>query len=240
MSLASLKSKVRAFAQVESGIVSQSDTGDGGANLDSGETLALLDALTAYNLARPRQLVVSGSAIASGYDQALTSLVAAWAGDTHRALTVWFPLDGQERNEMLPADWQVYQKPDGSWHVRFIGDVPSEPWYLDFTAPHVVDTVTDTLSSEAPLDVDAVCHLAASNVLQMAANKLAKQSSTSLSADTISAENQSRNYAMRAKEEREKFTAHMASRAGSSQGMVDWGRPAAGQADRFWRGRRYQ
>lgn len=221
MSLTSLKSKVRAFAQVESGIVSQSDTGVGGANLDSGETLALLDAIAAYNLARPRHLVVSGSAIVSGYDQALTSLVAAWAGDTHRALTVWYPLDGQSRSEMLSSDWQVYQKPDGSWHIRFAVDVPSESWYLDYSAPHVVDTGTDTLSSGAPLDVDAVCHLAASNVLQMAANKLAKQSSTSLSADTIGAENQSRNYAMRAKDERDKFTAHMANRAGPSQGMVD-------------------
>lgn len=240
MSLSSLKSKVRTLARVDSAIVSQTDSGAGGASLDSGETVALLDAVKSYSLARPRLLVASGSAISSGYDQALTDLVPAWAGDSYGALAVWYPLDGQERCQMLAADWQVYQKPDGSWHIRFLVDIPAQSWYLDYSCPHTLDLSTDTLSSEAPLDVDAVCHLASSYILQQAANYFARQSSSTLGVDTVSAENQSRNYAMRAKDERSIYDAHIAARPNSTQGMVDWGRPAVGQSDRFWRGRRYQ
>lgn len=239
MSLSTLKSRARTFARLPDSLVSQVDTGASGANLDSEETLALLDAVRRYSAVRPRRLVAAGSAV-SGYDQALSTLVSGWQEDTHQVLSVWYPVAQQERREMQASDWVVYQKPDGTWHLRFLVDIPSQSWYLDYSAPHVLTEATDTLSSAAPLDVDAVCHLAASLMLQQAANYYSRQGSTTLSADTVSTENQSRNYSMRAKEERAAYDEHIAGRPRPTQALVDWGRPANGQSDRFWRSRRYQ
>jgi hypothetical protein len=240
MSLALLKTKARAFARVDVAIVSQTDTGAGGANLDSQETLAILDALKQYSLHRPRRLSIQGAAITTGYDQDLSTFVSGWTPDSHQVVAIWFPTDAKERNELQGSDWVTYNNPATGDALRFLTDVPGVDWWMDYTAPHVANTTEDTLSAEAPGDVDAFCHLAASMILQQAANHYARQSSSTISVDAVQTDKQSQNYAQRAKEERQLFLDHVAMKAKTGSVRVDWGRPAKGQADRLWHNRRYQ
>ncbi|TXH55413.1 MAG: hypothetical protein E6Q97_08870 [Desulfurellales bacterium] len=233
MSLASLKLLARQFAQVSDSVVSQFDNG----NVQSGETIAILDAVREYSQANPRNRTIA--ATLSGFEVDLATLVPEWSADTHRVQRVWWPTDLQGRYEVQPSDYWLFQKPDGTNWIRFTVSAPTSTCWIDYSAPHQLDDTTDTLSSECPSKVEAVCHLAASNILRMAANYYARQHSTSITADTVNSEQQSLNYANRAKDERAIYEGRQQS-IPSGSGFVDWGYPANGQTELFWRTRRYR
>lgn len=233
MSLASLKLMARQFAQVPESVVSQIDASP----LQSGETVGLLDAVREYSQANPRIKTVASTV--SGFEISLSVIVTGWSSDTHRVNRIWWPTDLQGRYEVQPSDYWLFEKPDGTSWVRFTVASPTTECWIEYSCPHVVSSTEDTLSAECPGKVEAVCHLAASNILRMAANYFARQHSNSIVADTVNSEQQSLNYANRAKDERAIYEGRQQS-IPSGSGFVDWGYPAPGNSELFWRTRRYR
>jgi len=162
--------------------------------------------------------------------------------------TAW-PMNGpsgpRERLfELRPGEWMDLQKGDGKRYLRFLGRFPINVGYsLDYFSPHLIDSTHDTVSDQYPQDVDALCHLAASKILQMAANRYAGQSSSTLNLDTVDTAAQTMSYAARANEQRKLYEESMTSLPPQQAApkpitgtRVDWGR--ADRKHRFWpRGR---
>jgi len=228
MSLAQLKKTVKAFAKV-SHLEFISDF-DSFPDLISDETIAINEAIKDYSQARPRSVVQEFSGN-SDYEFPLAS-ISQFSPETCLINAVFWPVERQGEY-LVPADeWRVYQRPDATWWLKLLQETPSDRIWVRLTIPHVAETLMTT----APADFEAICHLAASKLLQMAANHTASSYGNSIAADSVDRAQQSGNYAMRSKDERAMYTQWMTGRRQTSGARLRWGQSQ--RADRpFWRDR---
>lgn len=109
----------------------------------------------------------------------------------------------------------------------------NEQLALEYLAPHVVSSVTDTIPAQ---DLEALGHLAASFILEIAANYYARQSSSTIQADSVAPEQQRQAYALQSREERQLFDAMISRRPGAASGLT-FSLDTQDSATRFWRSR---
>lgn len=209
--------------------------------MDSAESVCILDAVKTYGLTRPRPRSATYTLATGAYEVKITTAVSGWSPDTHVIRRVWFPINQQGQYQQRPMEWDLYLSGDGYWYLKFLVWPPTGAFTVEYGQSHVLDlTPTDSILSEAPGDFDACCHLAASNVLRIAANSYAPQYNTTLGADSSNTSEQSKNYALRAKDEAAKFREHMDLRPTAPSERVTWGYNRGGNRDRFWNPRRNQ
>lgn len=204
-------------------MVSREPVGD----LDiSGEELALQTAVRTYSVRRPRKL--TGELADSG---ALTALDSAWEPDSYRVSEVRY---GSQGTLLDQAYWSTYVDAAGVAQIVFSGGVG--PYLVSYQAPHAVTSLpaVDTISSDAPLDVEAVCRLAASYILAAAANYYARMSQSTIGADAVNYQNLHQSHGTRAGAERAEFDRHMEARPQSSGGFVNWSTPNSQQRGRIF------
>lgn len=233
MSLANLKSLARRFARVDDSVVSRVDDLP---LLTSDETIAILDAIKEHSKRYPRVRSIELPAPAT-WDVAL-SAVSGWGPD-HKVESVRHCLNSQEWIEIEAKDLWTYQAPNGSYQLRFLCAPPTAAFWLSYSMPHVLTNSQDTFSDERPGEIEAVCHLAAANILRMAANSAQRQYKSNLGAESANTEQQAPNYAARSREERQEYLNRL-SQAETGNGFVDWGYPSAGREELFWRPSRYR
>lgn len=225
--------KVRGMAKVDDTVVKQ------GADKEEGE--AVRNAVSSYSKLRPRKLTYKGEAPASD-TIILESLVEGWLPATHSLANVYTP---DRRTKVDGNELDTYVNEDGK-EVLWLASQPTGELWLEFTAPHVVTDQpdTDTVSAEAPGDLHAICHLAASYILMMAANEWTKIARSSISADAINYDQLAAKAKVQADAERAEYNRHMGivesgsgSAGGTSttpySGRVDWDSRTTGGSDRF-------
>lgn len=231
MSFADLKAAARAYAKVDSSVVSQTAGGD--------ESKAVENAGRTYSVDRPRKLTAALTSTGA-WEYSLSTLVSGWSGD-HLVSQVSGP-GGQQYSAPLDSnDWSVYQHADGSWYLRFACSPASgDIFWVEYSAPHTLteDPDVDTISSDYPNDVSAVAHLAASFILDMAANKYAEQFDATIAADAV-ARPVSPSYTTLAKEQRDQYEEHMGKKPKVSSARVDWDSSNVGGSDRIFHRRRW-
>ncbi len=216
MSLADHQARVTAFAQVDTAVVSSDD-----------RNRAIQNAVRTYSAVRPRRL--TGALVGAG-PWLLTSLAAGWLADSHRVVSV--AVAGGARLDV--NDWCVYQESNGAWWLSSLYGDP----IVTYSAPHELDEDTDTIALEAPGDLEAVAHLAASYVLAIAANYYARMSQSSLSADAVNYQQLQSNYGSRAGAERAEFDRHMRTRARKGSSRLEWDRRSSTGHPFLFHGRR--
>lgn len=228
MSLAQLKTTTRAFAKV-SHLECISDV-DSLPSIVSDETMAIYSAIKDYSQARPRSVVQEFTGN-SDYEFSLDS-ITAYSPETCLINAVFWPVERQSEY-VVPADeWRVYQRPDGTWWLKLLQDSPSDKIWVRLTIPHDAATLITT----APADIEAICHLAASKLLQMAANYMASSTSSSIAADSVDRNQQSATYSQRSKDEKSLYNQWMTGRRQTSGARLRWGQSQ--RTDRpFWRER---
>lgn len=229
MSLQDLKQMARQFAKVSSNVVSQLDALP---SVVSDETLAVRDALRTYTKVRP--LVVVVDLTATGDYELSLSAISGYHPDTHQVLSVSWPIGIQDQHAISGNEITVYQKSGGTWWLRFNCRTPDSTVSVELAKPHD----ENLMAANAPADIEAICHLAAANILRIAANFYASQHSSNIAADISNSEQQSVNYAMRAKDEEKKFWDYLGQRRQTSSARANLGLPRRNEPDLFWNTRR--
>lgn len=216
MAIDDIQVMVRHFARVSSSVVGQQFGGQ--------EAIAINSALREYSARNPRELVVAVTPAGKTY--ALGALVPGWGG-SHRVRTV---RSGSAIFD--PELWSVY--PTASGYVLRLEIQPASDFLVEYICPHTLDDDTDTISTERPEDVEAFCHLAASKVLEQAANYYAPQNSSSIQADSIDQNNLRQAYALQSREEYQHYQRLMAQRPTPTSIRVDIDMPNHGGRGRFF------
>lgn len=210
----------RNYADVDPAVVSQ---GTG-----SVEEQCCKNAVRSYSALRPRQRTVG--LFGSG-PWMLSELVAGWNADSHRVTAV---RTGTPPRPVDDSAWSVFQNPDQSWSLW----VDCSATVMNYSAPHQVDGSIDTIEAEAPNDLDAVAHLAASYILAVAANHFAQLANSSISADTVNYQQLQANYGSRAGAERAEFQRHLDTRPVKRSVRVDYDSRSSSGRERLFHGSR--
>lgn len=186
-----------------------------------------------YSKARPQQL--TRYVVSTGADEySLTSLISGWNPVLHTLHNIRVNVGEASEYNADARDWTVVQKADGTHWIRFRQFAPTGTIGLEYYAPHVLTSSSCTIF--AP-DEHPFAHLAASYVLQTAANKTAENASSTITADAVSQGEQSKAYAFQSKDEFAKWEAHLvAVRSNASSVRLNWDleRTAHNGYGRFW------
>lgn len=236
MALNDVRTRARELASVPASIVSQ------GTGTTDAEYRCIQSALEVYNQDQPRELVLvispSGGSV---YEYSLSSRVSGWNASQYQVVRVVYPGNKQTENELDNRYWDVYEKSDGTFWLRFTEDSPAsgnDVWVY-YTAPHVIDPTTDTLSSDNPGDFQAFCHLAAAYILEMAANYYAKLDESSIGADSQNYRDVTQRYQTQANNMRKVYSDHISRKRGRTSAVINWDTTATGGRDRMFHRRRW-
>jgi len=236
MSYSAIRKRVRDIAQVpDTTAVTQmaSDT-----DTDKVEHRCIQGALLRFSADRPRRFVARYAATGA-YEYALASVVTGW-DEGYSLQRVVVPTGSQSRNVLDEADWEVYQRHDDSaWYLRFLDNAPGSDYFgVEGTRPHVLDSTTDTVTSDTPQLVDAFSKLAAAEVLDVLANYYARNAESTIGADGVNYSTQSDVYSRRAKALRGEYAEQVRQTGGGSGAasgrFVDWDSSLTGGADRLF------
>lgn len=230
MSYASIRSRVRDLAQMED--TTWFGRMDSDTDTDTEEHRAIQAALRAYSLARPRRLVARWAALGGTDDwqYLLSTYVTGW-DDDWLVEKVVYPEGDQDRNKIDPNEWELYKRPsDGLIYLRFLASTPAsgENIALYYVRPHVLDSTTDSITTDFPQDVGAFEQLAAAECLEIAANYYARSATTTVVADSVAYSQKSSAYAKRAQECRDRYERHIARGRKTTCVHVEWDQPMIG------------
>ena len=150
-------------------------------------TGALGHAVARYSAHRPRVLVADVDAADDGVVASDVEDLADWDAETSSVRTVEYPLD-----EVPPEhiEHTLYRTPDAVL-LRAPDVVSGETARVTYTAPHTVDA-TDT--STPTSDREAVASWAAARLLEELAARSADVTDSSISADGVDHQDQTRRY----------------------------------------------
>jgi hypothetical protein len=236
MSYSAIRKRVRDIAQAPDATVVTQMTSD--SDTDKVEHRCIQGALLRFSADRPRRLVARYAA-SGAWEYALATVITGW-DEGYQIQRVVVPTGQQDRNVMDEADWEVYQRhEDGAWYLRFFDNAPGSDYFgVEGIRPHVLDSTTDTVTSDAPQLVDAFCKLAAAEVLEVLANYYARNAESTIGADGVNYSTQSDVYSRRAKALREEYAAQVKQTGGGGGGacgrFVDWDSSLTGGEDRLF------
>lgn len=220
-----LQAAARRHAQVDSSIVSQTSNGD--------EESHCREAVRTYSQVRPYVDAVSVAALSDASQPpvySLSSAVTGWVEDSWTVVECYQRSNGEcERI----SGWSVIREAGVS---KLIFDSYPGQFWLRYARPHDPDDDPFLFPRE---DLDAISHLAAALILEQAADYYGRQYNRTMGADSSNTEQQSFNYAQRAKDQRKIFTDAMAARPkslGSSGGAkrANWSTRGLMGRDHFW------
>lgn len=217
MSLAGIQTRVDQISKVPTGTVSTTPGGDRDA--------CIAGALLRYNQDRPRNLVAVVAAVGSStWEYSLSANITGWNPSQYSFSRMIYPHGQQSLNEVDANDYDFYRKAAGTYWVRFLRNAPAAGYNMgwEYTAPHELDSDSDTVSSDYPNDVEAFCRLAASFVLDEAANKFAQLKGSEIGADSVDYTALVNHARTRANDLREQYEEHVKADAGGCSGRVDW------------------
>ncbi len=221
---ANLVSKARTIAKVDASVVSQS----------SGEEEELCkEALRTYSQARPFVDAVEVAQLAAGADPVwnMADIVSGWVEDAHQVIDLYRRVGG-ERFRIPGLGWTTLRE---AGVTKLCLDFnPGFAFYVRYGGEH--------LSTDSPFkfplaDLDAISHLAAALILESAANFYGRQYGRTVPADSSNVQEQSYNYALRAKDQRKLYQDAIKSRPSTNSGFkrANWSsRGMGGRKDKFW------
>lgn len=163
-------------------------------------TISLAERNTAINAAlkeysrRISRLLTAFYAGTGASEYALGTVVSGW-NSAYVARAVRYPVGEESERELTRGqDWRDYEAASG-FFLRFSATIPSSKTFgLEYYGPdYTVDTIQAT-------DEEAVGWLVAHYVLQMAADKKAENANSTISADSVSQNEQSKAYAFQSKD----------------------------------------
>lgn len=222
-----LKLKARRHAQVDSEVVTQSDGGD--------EEEHCREALRQYSQVRPYVDAVLVPKLTVGADPVwtLSDLVDGWTEDSHQ-VTELYIRDGGERTRFPSNSWAVVRE-SGVSKLQLDSD-PGREFWMRYSAQH--DPTADPFLFPAQ-DLDAIAHLAAALILEQAANHHGRQYNQTMDADGSNTQQQSVNYAMRARDQRKLYQEYLDRRPAVAGGFkrANWSSGGVDGKDSFWTNR---
>lgn len=161
---------------------------------------AIALAVTRYATDRPRVLVEDFA----GVGGAFLPLPSGWVEGVSAVQSLESPPDAVPPR--IIDGWSLDQGLDGR-RIRLSRSLaPGAVVRIAFTAPHVVDDVTDTIPAS---DREAVANWAAALLLDALANSFAGDRSPTIAADSVEHANKSRDFASRAKTARQLYLDHL-------------------------------
>lgn len=217
---------------------------------DKSEYRAIQWAVQYYSKLAPRELVARFQPTSGVYQYAISDFITGFNPRQYRITSIVWPGDSTDiiydigvfkQNQYDKNDWSVARNPsDNDWYLRFLNGtepVPSNSYYVwvYYTAPHTVDSSTDTITSDAPDDVYALHYLIAARLLNIAAATFAQQSDPTMSISAIDNENKSTAYNRRAQDCMSSFNHYMKVSGNTLQtAFVDWDSSDILGGDMFW------
>lgn len=223
-----LQLKARRHSQIDPEVVKQTQGGD--------EEEHCREALRIYSGKRPYVDAVEVPQLTAGTPPVwtLSELVEGWTEDSHKVVELYVRVDG-ERTRFPSNSWSVVRE-GGVSKLQLEFD-PGQPFWMRFSAQH--DPEADPFLFPAE-DLDAVAHLAAALILEQAANWHGRQYNRTMGVDGANPQDQSFNYAQRAKDQRKLYDEAMESRPQVAGGFkrANWSsKNSAGGKDGFWSSR---
>lgn len=220
-----LQLKARRHAQVDSEVVTQTEGGD--------EEEHCREALRIYSQGRPYLDAVEVAQLDAGASPLwnLVDLVEGWTTDSHQVVELYVR-DGGERTRFPSNFWSVVR--EGGQSCLQLDQNPGRAFWMRYTRQH--DPADDPFAFPAQ-DLDAVAHLAAALILEQAANWHGRQYSRTMDSEGSNTQQQSLNYAMRAKDQRRIYEEFIEKRPDVAGGFkrANWSsRNSAGGKDGFW------
>jgi hypothetical protein len=174
------------------------------------------EAVRIYSKHRPRIIVkeITGD---GSYDYPVATNLAFWIADFSAIRSVEYPADEREPiflEEGIDKDFTVFQKEAGLY-LRFLNDVPSasEKIRVTYTGIHVL---SDSESTILEIDQDALCNLAASLSSGALASAYAQTSDSTITADSVDHMSKSREYAARARVQKQTYLDHLGIKEGEA------------------------
>ncbi len=208
---------------------------------DGDKILAVNQAVKRYSKDKPRVVVVDIDGD-GGFDYAV-SLLTSWADDFSVIKQVEYPVDDTvEHADILQTDaWAMYEKPTGKC-LRFLAIKPlaTEDMRITYTALH---TCTDSASTIAGFDEEAVQALCAAFFCEMLAAYYAQSQDATIAADSVDHTSRSREYAARAKTYRQLYFRHLGIKEGQAPPASvtqDQDRPGSWGRDHITHPRKYR
>jgi len=205
-------------------------------------------AVRKYSEFLPRKLVVAFLPTgAKSYD--LTSYIASFNLTQYKITdvilrantdSVTYSIGNYDQNKLDKNNWSVFKNPldSNKPYLRFLngtepGSSSTDYVFLEYTAPHIVDTTTDTITSDNPEDVEAFCYLVASRLLFVAGSSFARLTDSTLDITSVDFQSKTSEYMKLSKEAKATFMEHIQNKI-EFDGRVDWDSQALCGGDKFW------
>lgn len=187
MSLADLQSLTTALVRDDAG------------NIATGERdRAIALAVTRYGKDRPRALVED---LVSAGGKWL-DLPSEWEHGISVIQSLEYPIGNAPPTLLALGMWQVYQGPMG-WQILLVDSLAiGATVRAAYTAPHVVDALTDTIPA---VDAEPVASWAAALLCDQLASLYSNDTDSSIQADAVDHTSKAREFALRAKTLRKRY-----------------------------------
>lgn len=185
------------------------------------ETQSLTSALEEYSRHRPRELTAYYTPAGNAQEYALTNWVGAWSTTTNQVVKV-VAMVGTDYERTLDSREYTYSiHSDGTAWLRFLPRIPDGySVALHYYGAHsIADPSTNTVPTE---DQPALIQLAASYVLQNAANKFAINAASSVQADSVTQSDQAKSYSFQSDDARKNFEEHIKGTRTMRSARVGW------------------
>lgn len=221
---ANLVSKARTIAKVDPTVVTQTSGGE--------EEELCKEALRTYSQARPFVNAVEVAQLAAGATPVwnMVDLVPTWVEDAHQVQELYRRVGG-ERQRLPGLGWTTLRE-EGVTKLCLDFN-PGCAFWVRYGGEHLS---TDNPFKFPLTDLDAISHLAAALILESAANFYGRQYGRTVPSDSSNVQEQSYNYALRAKDQRKLYQDAIKTRPATASGFrrANWSSRGLRGKDKFW------